>query len=290
MISGYPIYDICTLSGHQEHDLLADRFAGYLKKHDKLHFPHKHSFYHLVYFTKGGGTHVIDFETYDVKPGQIYFMVPGQVHSWFFEGGIDGYIINFSQAFFTSYLLRPDYLDQLPFLSGNPDDAVLQLTPQTKSAVEALFENVVNESAGTDRYRFDMIRTAMIRIFTLVAREHKKHAEAAAPTYNQTLLANFKRLIEQHYNMLKLPKDYAAMLYITPNHLNALCNDMLGISAGEVIRNRVVLEAKRMLINPRLTIADIGGRLGFADNSYFTRFFKKQAGLTPEEFRKNFKN
>jgi len=85
-----------------------------------------------------------------------------------------------------------------------------------------------------------------------------------------------------------LPKDYAALLYITPNHLDALCNDILGIPAGEVIRNRVILEAKRMLINPKLSVADIGGRLGFADNSYFTRFFKKQAGTTPDEFRKNF--
>ncbi|MBE9584331.1 helix-turn-helix domain-containing protein [Mucilaginibacter sp. JRF] len=288
MISGYPVYDICTLSGQQEHDLLADRFGDYLKKHDKLHFPHKHSFYHLVYFTRGSGTHVIDFETYDVKPGQVYFMIPGQVHSWFFEGEIDGYIINFSQAFFTSFLLRPDYLDSLPFFSGNTDDAVIQLNAKTQKAVIALFESVIEESTQHDRYSFDMIRTAMMRLFTLVAREHKKHAEVVTPTYNHTLLANFRKLIEQHYNTLKLPKDYAALLYITPNHLNALCNDILGVSAGEVIRNRIILEAKRMLINPKLTVADIGGRLGFADNSYFTRFFKKQGGLTPDEFRKNF--
>jgi AraC-like DNA-binding protein len=100
------------------------------------------------------------------------------------------------------------------------------------------------------------------------------------------LLQSFRKLIDQNFNTLRLPKDYAALLYITPNHLNALCNDMLGIPAGEVIRNRVILEAKRLLVNLDLTVTAIADKLNFADNSYFTRFFKKYTGQTPEEFRK----
>lgn len=289
MKSGFPIYDICTLSEYQQHDILIDRFGAYMQKHNNLHFPHKHTFYHLVFFTKGSGTHAIDFKTFDVQAGQIYFMIPGQVHSWFFEGDVDGYIINFSQAFFNSFLLRPDYPDTLPFFSGNLDDMVINLNKKLKSTIAALFEDIILETTGHDRFSFDMIRILMMRIFTLIAREHSKVTETAALTFNQTLLNNFRKLIEQNYNTLKLPKDYAALLYITPNHLNALCNDILGLSAGEVIRERVALEAKRMLVNPKLTVADIAGRLGFSDNSYFTRFFKKQAGTTPEEFRRTLK-
>ena len=90
----------------------------------------------------------------------------------------------------------------------------------------------------------------------------------------------------QHYIDVKLPKDYAELLYITPNHLNAVCKDVLGLSAGEVIRNRTLLEAKRLLTNPRLNISEIAFNLNFSDNSYFTKFFKKIEGITPEEFRK----
>ena len=75
------------------------------------------------------------------------------------------------------------------------------------------------------------------------------------------------------------------MLYITPNHLNACCKEVLGIPAGEVIRNRIVLEAKRLLVNLQLSISEIAYTLNFEDNSYFTKFFKKYAGVTPEEFR-----
>src|SRR3982751_2927759 len=69
-------------------------------------------------------------------------------------------------------------------------------------------------------------------------------------------------------------------------HLNSLCRDLLGISAGEVIRERIVLEAKRLLVNGGLSITEIAYRLNFQDNSYFTKFFKKYAGATPEDFRR----
>jgi AraC-like DNA-binding protein len=77
------------------------------------------------------------------------------------------------------------------------------------------------------------------------------------------------------------------MLYVTPNHLNVLSRDMLGRSAGEIIRDRVLLEAKRLLTNAAMTSAQIADELNFQDNSYFNRFFKKYEGVTPEEFRRS---
>ena len=113
MKGAFPVYDICKLSDLQQDDLLISRFAIYLEKHKNLYFPHKHTFYHLVLFTKGGGTHAIDFKTFDVVPYQIYFMIPGQVHSWNFEGDVDGYLLNFSASFFqfAPTLLRYPDLD-----------------------------------------------------------------------------------------------------------------------------------------------------------------------------------
>jgi AraC family transcriptional activator of pobA len=98
-----PVYDICTLSEFKQEDILISRFAPYLAQHHKLHLAHKHTFYHLVLFTEGAGTHAIDFQQFAVKPFQIYFMIPGQVHSWNFNGPVDGYVINFSVPFFQSF-------------------------------------------------------------------------------------------------------------------------------------------------------------------------------------------
>lgn len=281
-----PVYDICALADNQHEDLLISRFAPYLQKHQNLSLAHKHSFYHLVIFTRGGGDHSIDFKSFSIKPGQIYFMVPGQVHSWSFAGPVDGYIINFSPAFFQSFLLRQDYLENLPFFSGNIDAEVINLNPDTQKTVYRIFEQLISESERNERLGSDMIKALMLQLFVVVARQTKLADTATAPNYNYTLLQNFRKLVDKNFATLRLPKDYAALLYITPNHLNAMCNDMLGISAGELIRDRVVLEAKRMLVNLGHNIAAIADQLNFADNSYFTKFFKKYTGQTPEEFRK----
>src|SRR5690606_2588998 len=103
---------------------------------------------------------------------------------------------------------------------------------------------------------------------------------------NDTVLKNFQRLIEMHFLELHLPSEYANLLAITPNHLNALCKEHLGMKAGELIRNRILLEAKRLLVNLELSVSQVGYALNFSDSSYFTRFFKKKTGQTPEEFRK----
>lgn len=282
-----PVYDICKLSDYQQDDMLISRFGLYLQKHKDLFFPHKHNFYHLVLFTKGSGTHSIDFKTFQVEPYQIYFMIPGQVHSWDFEGEVDGYVIHFSVDFFQSFLLVNDYIDQFPFFSGNIDEAVINIQPTLRQKITTLFEDIIIESENPGRMGEDLIRTLLIQVFILLARTNADSTQKQATPYNYTLLKSFQKLIEKNYKTLKLPKEYAGLLYITPNHLNAVCNDMLGISAGELIRNRIILEAKRLLINLSLNVAEIADELNFSDNSYFTKFFKKYTALTPEEFRKN---
>ncbi|MGZ3810313.1 MAG: helix-turn-helix domain-containing protein [Mucilaginibacter sp.] len=282
----FPVYDICKLSDFQQEDLLVSRFGAYLQKHKDLYVPHKHTFYHLVLFTKGGGTHSIDFKTFNVIPYQIYFMVPGQVHSWNFEGDVDGYLIHFSSSFFQSFLVKNNYLEQFPIFNGIIEDAVVNIKPEWQQKVTTLFEEIVAESENPGRMGADLIRALLLQLFILISRMNTGNKEKQLPSYNYLLLKSFQQLIEKNFTTLKLPKDYAELLYITPNHLNAICNEVLGMTAGDVIRDRVLLEAKRSLINLDLGIAEIAYRLNFSDNSYFTKFFKKYTGLTPEEFRK----
>lgn len=286
MKNDFPIYDICTLSRFKQEDILISRFAPYLEAHHNLHLPHKHNFYHLVLFTEGGGSHAIDFQSFAVKPYQVYFMIPGQVHSWSFEGRVDGYVINFSVPFFHSFLLKADYLEQFPFFNGVLNDTVVDIPKAIRPKIQHLFEQLIHESENNQRLGLDMVRALLLQVFIHIARLNTKTDAANGASYNHTLLKSFQSLVEKHYATLKLPKQYAEQLYITPNHLNALCNDVLGIPAGEVIRNRIALEAKRLLVNQTLNISEIADRLNFADNSYFARFFKKQTGLSPDEFRK----
>lgn len=284
-----PVYDICSLNrvGNQDDHFLADRFADYLHRHyDHLHFPHRHSFYHLVLFTKGGGSHTIDFDQFPVKPYQIYFMIPGQVHSWDFTGVTDGYIVNFSTDFFKSFLQNQHYLDQFDFFNGISEEGVRQLPPTRHKEVVNLFESILAVSSDEGRHRFDRIRLLLLQLFIQIDNVQRPPDSRPVAPQKQLLLKSFRRLIDTHYRTMRLPREYADLLYVTPNHLNALVQDLLGKTAGELIRDRILLEAKRLLVNAEMTVTEVAYELNFEDNSYFNRFFKKYTGLTPEEFRK----
>ncbi|RZK54437.1 MAG: helix-turn-helix domain-containing protein, partial [Pedobacter sp.] len=235
----------------------------------------------LVFFTEGSGNQQIDFKKFDVKPGLIYFMIPGQVHSWDFETEPNGYIINFSTDYLSSFLLKPDYLENFPFFSGQPDKQLIELPTAIQEKVISILEDILKEGQNEHPINDDLVKTLLLRLFIEVSRTSDVKRQQNKNSYNHTLLKSFQRLIETNYAELKLPKQYAELLYITPNHLNELCNDFLGVSAGTLIRDRVILEAKRLLINLDLMVSEIADKLNFSDQSYFIKFFKKYEGITP---------
>jgi len=212
-------------------------------------------------------------------------MVPGQVHSWNFEGDIDGYVVNFTTEFFQSFLLRHDYLERFTFFNGISQDSVIGLGKDLARYSKERFDEVLALKSLNNPIQKDLIKVILLQIFLLIDQYNLKDKLYNQPNY--TLLKNFQKLIEKHYTELRLPKDYADLLFVTPNHLNALCKSTTGMQAGELIRSRILLEAKRLLVNLDLTITEISNELNFNDNSYFTKFFKKQVGINPEEFRKN---
>jgi AraC family transcriptional activator of pobA len=284
-----PVYDICSLNTamHIHEDIIAEHFAAYLEQHKNLKFPHRHSFYHLVLFTEGEGNHTIDFEEFAVQPRQIYFMVPGQVHSWHFEGHVDGVIINFSERIFNNFQGMGSYLEQFIFFRGIAKDSVIELSAAAMEIMKATAHNIVEEVAAKRPFGADMICACLQMLLITASRETNEGVKGAIAQPNLLLMHHFKKLVDQYYTEKRLPKDYAALLYITPNHLNALCNDLLGIAAGAVIRDRILLEAKRLLVNGGMSIAEIAFQLNFTDNSHLTKFFKKHTGVSPEEFRKS---
>lgn len=288
MKKNIPVYDIQNFSAYKNDGILVSRFGHYAKQHQHLHHAHKHSFYHLVFFTKGTGKQQIDFKTFDVKPNLIYFMTPGQVHSWNFESEPEGYIINFSTSYFSSLLLNKEYLDKFSFFSGKPAHQVLLLNEATCLHITSIFENILKEGESSYPINDDLVKVLLLQLFIAVARTTNNIDDKRANPYSHTILKNFQHLIEENYTKLRLPKQYAELLYITPNHLNALCNDFLGTSAGKLIRDRIILEAKRLLINLDLRVAEIAEKLNFEDQSYFVKFFKKYEEITPDRFRKQY--
>ncbi|RZK38424.1 MAG: helix-turn-helix domain-containing protein [Pedobacter sp.] len=282
-----PIYGIENLKSYKNEGILVAKFGHYLDEHQHLLRAHKHNFYHLVFFTEGSGEQNLDFNKFKIQPGLIYFMIPGQVHSWNFDTKPDGYIINFSTDYLSSFLLEADYLNRFSYFNDQPSAQVIDLPKTIQHKIKPIFDEMLREGLNDIPVNDDLVKTKLIQLLIIIARYQNTTETISKNGYNHILLKNFKSLIEKNYKELKLPKQYAELLYITPNHLNAVCNDFLGISAGTIIRNRVLLEAKRLLVNLDLRIIEVASELNFSDQSYFIKFFKKYEGTTPEKFRKS---
>jgi AraC-like DNA-binding protein len=103
---------------------------------------------------------------------------------------------------------------------------------------------------------------------------------------NYSLTKRYKLLIEQHYLDFGPVRDYAEKLCVTERQLNDALKRTLGKTAGQLVQERMALEAKRLLSNTDLSMAEIAFQLNFEDFSYFCRFFKRHAQATPSEFKK----
>ena len=286
----FPVFDICSLNTDKnENELFSvDRFRGYVDSNPHLQIMHNHNYYHLVFFTEGSGTHTIDFEQFPVKEGMIYFMRPGQVHQWKFQNKYDGYVINFSANFFDWIGINSAVLNQFSFFKTmRLSEQVHTIANKDNHTIISFFEDILKEYCLSDNYSNFKMATLTLQLFIAVQRLVNS-SSFQLNDYQSVLINNFQDLIEQYYREKKLPKEYAELLYITPNHLNALCKDVLGLSSGELIRNRIILEAKRLLVNKSITVNEIAYDLNFKDSSYFVKFFKKYTNFTPDQFRKEF--
>ena len=282
-----PGYDLQVIDpGRLHQDVSAGPLSHYYDIGEKIVIPHRNNFYQLVMVTRGSGTKIIDFEEFDIHPGQIFFIAPGQLHYWKFNNKPEGYSINFSNKVFRSHMSSQFYLEQFIFLRGVPGNSVIDLKKATLREIRYFIKRIISEVRKKDTFSMDIICFNLISMFISITRKNKLAVNKQIPEQNQLTLYNFRILVNQYYTEKRLPKDYAAMLYITPNQLNSVCKDLTGVSAGNIIRERIVLEARRLLTNADISISEVAYRLNFSDNSYFTKFFKKYTGQTPEEFRK----
>lgn len=286
----FPTYDICNLNTEKNSNELfsVDRFRGYVDSNPHLQEVHNHNYYHLVYFTEGSGEHLIDFEKFEAKSGTMYFMKPGQVHQWYFKEKYDGFVVNFFDNFFDWIGINSSILQKFRFLQSIlVKDHVVEISLDLQEKIASYFEEMINENQENNQFSNLKIGFHLMNLFIDIERS-LEGVNIKTSDYQSVLLDNFQTLIEQNFKSKKLPKEYAELLYITPNHLNALCKDVLATSAGELIRSRIVLEAKRLLVNKEISVTEIAYLLNFQDASYFVKFFKKYTEFTPEQFRKQY--
>lgn len=251
-------------------------------------FLHRHSYYHILWMSQARGNHVLDFDNYPIHPHSVFFISPGQIHGWTSEIDASGYAINFSPEFFLQIFPRIEELADFPFFHIANTDPVLYLTPEQHEELFPLLMEIEKEYAGDQRWRYDVVRSFLQILLTRMRRLHRPHGADSGLPRSYSLTKRFKLLIEEHYLEFGSVQDYAQRLFVTDRKLNEAVKSTTGKTATQLIHERILMEAKRLLAQSELSIAEISYRLNFDDFAYFCRFFKKNVQMTPGEFKKKF--
>jgi AraC-like DNA-binding protein len=260
-------------------------FARLENRMQLLPYPHRHDFYHVVWVTQGSGWHVIDSERYEVRPDTVFFMAPGQVHDFQLSADAQGYTINFSAEFFALQLQNKKVLDDIPvYKPGSPVAAVHLDGPQA-AALRRVIAEIAEEYEAEEPGYHDVLRSCLSIFLARASRYAQPAAAGDASQRSLALARRFQSLLEQHFRSESDPAVYARMLRVTERVLNDATRRALGGTVNRLIRDRVVLEAKRLLLHSSIAVAQVADQLGFDDPAYFSRCFKKHTGRSPVDYR-----
>lgn len=242
-------------------------------------FPHRHTFYEIVHVTGGAGTHVVDLTERPLRPPQLCFILPGQVHFWHRAAALDGKVLLFTDEFLAAHPGDRDALADLAARRWN------RLSTQDSAAVAALIEQMEQECARREPGR-EAVLQAYLHILIVRAGRLGRAGPAPAPLGRPAAVAQeFNRLLAASGGRDHSVPEFARRVGVSPTYLNESVKSVTGRTPGQLIRQAKVLEAKRLLARTSLAVVQISRELGFADPAYFCRFFRRETGMTPGAFR-----
>ncbi|MBK1895755.1 AraC family transcriptional regulator [Chryseobacterium paridis] len=260
--------------------------------HKHIEKPHRHDFYVTVLFTKGSGIHEIDFQKYEVSEGSLFFLSPGQVHSWELSDDTDGYIFFFSQEFYDMHYVN-QHLRNFPFFNSVGFSRKLQLEVSDLEKMTNICKEIQDEYNSQFLMKDGFILSLITKMYISASRQFSKdysNLDSSASISYFKHYQDFENLLEEYFTTEKSISYYASRLTISSKHLNRITQTVVKKTATEVITERVMLEAKRMLMYLNESLVEIAFRLGYEEYSYFVRVFRKSSGMTPTQFIKKYKS
>jgi AraC-like DNA-binding protein len=254
-----------------------------------LRSTHQYRFHMLVCVTRGECMHMIDFKLIACKPGSLLAASPAQAHRFGFEKEWDGWVVLFRQEFllssqatapvtglrFTAGLQRmPEHLCLRQHERRVVIGAIMQMRKDCR--IEAPPEQL-----------HALLRHQLYALLLRLTVLHDRQQALENTTSNGLQrFRNFRHLVEEKFCKCHSVAEYADLLGCSEKSLTRAAMEVAGVKAKAFITLRINLEAKRLLAHTALSIALIGERLGFQDPTNFVKFFKREVGCTPGEFRR----
>jgi len=250
--------------------------------------PHRHTYHEIIFVSKGKGSHTIDFVNYEFCGPCLFLLHPKNIHTIRKDCPTEGGVIKFTPSVFAADDSESNFIVKYAVFDDIDVLPVINLTESQNEILQQLFRQLYEEYEKKGTYSLPLL-SLYLKIFLLKIYEIKKadiptecfsdHDYKRFKIFQEELDANFS----QHHDV----GFYARKLFVSSKTLLNLVQKFTGKSPAQVITDRIMLEARRLIYHSDLSIKQIAHTLGFADSAYFNRYFKKVMEVSPGEYRRS---
>lgn len=236
---------------------------------DLLHTPQYVELGRVMLVTKGNATHQINLVPFDTQAGDI-LVIPQ--HNYIsiskLSDDYDGQMLSFGRL--------PVDIDKCVCLRLSPADF-----QRVQQYAELLWETV---HTAYDRQTVEHLEIALLYDLKRM-RENQDYVDTTSLSRGQRLFQRFLEVLGRKETLSRTVKAYASILCVSPNHLSAVVRERSGRSVMDWLNAHCVLRAQVLLRHSELPVYEIADRLGFQSATFFSRFFHRETGMTPKEYR-----
>jgi len=251
--------------------------------------PHRIRFYAILFIKEGTGIHSIDFKDYIYKRGSVIFISKEQVHA--FEKNMErkALFLLFTEEFLEKESLGSNLMQQLSLYNYHLYPPVINLHEKELVVFSELLDLLKLEFDSANDLLTEEIMHSSLKIFLCLAERIRKRNQKLKPRskYLDEFL-RFQKLLTLNIQKTRKVKAYAEELLISSKKLNRITQEISGKPAKGYINEFLIVEIKRLLMNPAFSIKEVAHQSGFEETTNFVKYFKKQVGKNPSEFRVQF--
>ncbi len=256
---------------------------------DNSYFDHlqRNNYYALIWVKEGEGILKTDFSEYSFKPGSLFSFVPYQPFL-FSSGLIKGIAIYFHSEFFCIHKHQTEVTCNGVLFNAIYDAPFFTVDENLEVTLTGVLEQIYSEIQNPGFAQYELLISYM-KIFLIAASRAKatqQHPQTIEPAGREPfILQDLKDAIEKEFKCKHAPKDYADMLNISLNALAKITKKYFNKTLTNLITERIIIEAKRELYLTNKTVKQLAYELGYDDEYYFYRLFKKNASISPQVYR-----
>ena len=255
---------------------------------ERIADPHRNENYQIIFIRSGTTICKIDMQSYNLSEKHIGYIYPGQIYQILPSTKADGFILSFTRDFFHLSVKR-SLLGNQANLLGTKNSSQFLIDDFVKDDLHEIVTRIEKELSSARPLKYEVLKGLLRILLIHFSRISNGIMIGPSPDKNYKTVKNFFLMLEEKYRTNRMATDYSDALAVTTNFLNALLKKNTGFTTSYHIHQRILTEAKRLTVYSDITMKEIAYHLGFEDSAHFSKFFKKVAGESFKEFKKNIK-